>query len=91
MTTNISTLPDRSRPSRAVAAEVRAEAARQGITQGQLAARMGVQQAWLSRRIGIRADVDITLEETLEMAKALRISPEGLLYAIRDSNPEPAD
>ena len=91
---NITPLPDRSSFSRVLAAEIRAEMGRQGVSQRTLARQMGVTQMWMSRRIGVTGDVDITFEEAEKMAEALRMDPKGLLlavYAIRDSNPEPAD
>ncbi len=77
--------------SRRVASEIRATLARQGLNQSDLARRLGVGREWVNNRIGARSTVDLRLDEIAEMTKALGVSTEGLLlYAIRDSNPEPA-
>jgi len=59
-----------------IAAEVRAELARQGLTQQQLADRLGVRQWWVSRRVaedGSRRPVAITAAELVLIAGALRV------------------
>lgn len=65
---------------------------RKRVSQRQLADLLGVSHLWVSRRIGVSASVDLTLEEIAKMAEALQVSLESLvLYAITDSNREPAD
>jgi len=84
-----------SRTSRAMAAEVRAEMGRHGVSQRGLANRLGRPQPWVSRRIGLGAEVELTLDDVAEMADALGIPAEGViglgLRARRDSNPKPSD
>ena len=59
-------------PSRLVAAEVRAEMARRGISARALALKMGgVSYMWVSRRVGINADQELTLEDIARFAEAL--------------------
>ena len=53
------------------AAELRAEVARQNITQQQLGDRMGVRQWWVSRRL--TGDVPITVEDLVRFAAALGV------------------
>lgn len=68
-------------PSRRVAAEIRAEAARRGISIREVARRMDVQQMWLSRRVKVDAPVDLTLEELERIAAALETTAEELLHS----------
>jgi len=94
MTTTL-TRPGISAVSQALAAEIRAESARRGVSGRELARRMGMTQPKISRRIGMSADVELTVEDVAEMAEALGISAEGLITAAlrarRDSNPKPSD
>jgi transcriptional regulator with XRE-family HTH domain len=69
------------RVSHAVAAEVRAQLGRQGITQAELARRIGHNGPWLSGRIGTTATVDLTIDEIAEIADALEIDASELLLA----------
>lgn len=66
-------------PSRRIAAEVRAEAARQGISLREVARRLDVSQMWLSRRVKVTADVDLTFEELERIAAVLDVPVERLL------------
>lgn len=66
-------------PSRRIAAEVRAEAARQGISLREVARRLDVSQMWLSRRVKVTADVDLTFEELDRIAGALGVSVDQLI------------
>lgn len=72
---------------RAVAAEVRAEMARQRMTATKLSRRMGVTDMWLSRRL--RGDVGITIDELDEIARALGV-PWWRLLPRLDSNQQPS-
>ena len=71
-----------------VAANIRAEAARRGITQRELARSIGMSQAACSDRW--RGKTSWTLDEIEVVARMLRTTT-SVLCAIRDSNPEPAD
>lgn len=66
-------------PSRRIAAEIRAEAARQGLSIREVARRLEVSQMWLSRRIKVTADVDLTFEELTRIAEALGVPAERLI------------
>jgi transcriptional regulator with XRE-family HTH domain len=54
-----------------IAAEVRAEVARQQLTQQQLGERMGRPQHWISRRL--TGDVPFTADELVTFAAALGV------------------
>ena len=74
-----------------VAANVRAETARRGWRQSDLARALGVTPKTVSRKWnGAR---EWGLAELDDVAKALNVSVESLVreYTTRDSNPEPAD
>lgn len=62
---------------RAVAANIRAEAARGGITGQELATRIGVSAWFMSRRL--RGEVAITVDELDAIARALDVPAETLL------------
>ena len=70
----------------AVAAEVRAWAARRGITQSELAEKMGVTQSWVSRRL--RGGQVIDVSDLSRFAKALDVPITALLPRL-DSNQQP--
>lgn len=55
----------------AVAAEVRAELARQQMSQSELARRLGVNQPWISRRL--IGTVPLDVRELAQIAEILRI------------------
>lgn len=71
-----------------VAANIRAEVARRGLTQGQLAAGLGISQTNVSKRA--RGKVEWSLNEIETVARLLGTTVSALC-AIRDSNPGPAD
>lgn len=73
----------------AVCENVRAEAARKGFAQADIARKLGMTPNQVSRRW--RGLVSWPLEELEQVAKALDVPIQGLLYTSRDSNPEPAD
>lgn len=75
------TLTTTDSPSRRVAAELRAEAARQGISIREIARRMEVTQMWLSRRVKVDAPVHITFEDLERITAALDTTPERILGA----------
>jgi hypothetical protein len=81
-------------PSRRIAAEIRAELARQGISNRRLAVTMGVSYQWVNRRVGMHADVDLTFEEVDRIAAAIGV-PTGRLVVSSgwlprlDSNQQP--
>jgi len=62
-------MPNKIKPLPPVAAEVRAEMARQRLTQEQLSTRLGVHQTWVSKRVTGR--VPFRVEEIERVAKAL--------------------
>jgi transcriptional regulator with XRE-family HTH domain len=82
-------------PSRSIAAEVRAEVARQGLSLRKLALQLGVSHAWVTRRVSFGADVDLTLEDVDRLAAALGVPTTRLIVASHwlprlDSNQEPS-
>jgi transcriptional regulator with XRE-family HTH domain len=56
-----------------VAAEVRAELARRGISARKLAAKIGVSPMWVNRRVMMHADTDMTLEDLSRIADAMDV------------------
>jgi transcriptional regulator with XRE-family HTH domain len=65
-------------PSRAVAAEIRAQMARHQMTQGQLARRLGMSPATLSRRLlGV---FPFTVDDIYQLADIFGVAPSALLY-----------
>jgi transcriptional regulator with XRE-family HTH domain len=82
-------------PSRRLAAEIRAELARRGLSNRRFAMMLGVNYMWVNRRIGMSANQDLTLEDLDRIAAALGV-PTGQLVAAAKwapwgSNPQPAD
>lgn len=69
--------------SQRIAAEIRAEAARRGISIREIARRMEVSQMWLSRRVKVSADVDLKVNEIDSIAETLGTTSEKLLLAAR--------
>lgn len=67
----------RNRPREYVAANVRAEAARLGLSQVVLAGRLGVSQETLSRRLTGRVPFDV--DELVDVAGHLGVTPAELL------------
>ena len=79
--------------SRLIAAEVRAEMGRQGVSKSELARRLQVSDVWIGRRLAVNSTVQITLEEVDQMAEALGVSSQRLLSAWLprlDSNQQPS-
>jgi transcriptional regulator with XRE-family HTH domain len=79
--------------SRLIAAEIRAEMARQGLSQREVAKRLNVSDIWISRRVSPKSTVQITVEEVEAMAEALGVSSQRLLAAWLprlDSNQQPS-
>ena len=70
----------------AVAAEVRAWAARRGIKQAELALKMGVTQSWVSRRLHGGQVIDVG--DLARFARALDVPITELLPRL-DSNQQP--
>lgn len=62
-----------------VASEIRAEMARQGITQSILADRLTVTQMWVSRRINTDRRTPITLDDLDRIAGALNLPAASLI------------
>lgn len=94
MTTNVIALEEMT-PSAFVAREIRVELARQERTQSWLAAQLGKNNTWVSARISRKniRTVDLTVEEISEIAKALNVSAERLLFGWLprlDSNQQPS-
>ncbi len=58
-------------PTQSLAAELRAELARQRLSQRELAKRLGTSQAWVSRRLV--GEVEPTPEEISQIAGALGV------------------
>lgn len=95
MTTAAATYDVGHTTSRWIAAELRAEIARAGLSQATIAKRMGVPGAWISRRLTPSAEVDLTFEETEKFCESIGTDADELiaraLRARRDSNPKPSD
>ena len=68
---------NRTEHREAIAAEVRAVAARKGLRQGELADAIGVSRQAVSRKLA--GATPITVEELLRIAAALEVSPGDLL------------
>ena len=64
-------------PSKRVAANIRAEMARQGLTQAILAKKLGRAQQSVSRRLS--GNTRFTLEDVADFAFALQVPPATLL------------
>lgn len=80
--------------SRKIAAEIRAELARQGASHRRLAGALGVSYQWVNRRISVGADQPLTFEEVDRIAEILGV-PTGKIIAASgwlprlDSNQQP--
>lgn len=61
--------------SRALAGEMRAEMARHGVNQTELARRLGATQAWVSRRVSLTADVSMSVDDIVAIGGRQRIVP----------------
>lgn len=74
-----------------VAAEVRAEMGRRGMSNAELARLLGVSEAWTTRRLGRRAESPLSLVDLQRIAAALRV-PLAVFFPseIRDVVPAPA-
>lgn len=70
-----------SEVSQRIAAEIRAEAGRQGVSIREVARTLGVSQPWLSRRVSIHADVDLKVDEIDRIAEALGTTAQKLIAA----------
>ena len=75
-------------PSHAVAAEFRAELARQRLSQRQFAAKLGVPNGWVARRLTL-FEAAITIDDAYLMAKALRRPVDQFVLPRLDSNQQP--
>lgn len=73
-----------------VAAEVRAEMGRRGMSNAELARSLGVSEAWTTRRLGKRADTPLNLVDLQRVAAALAV-PLATFFTteIRDVVPPP--
>lgn len=69
----------RSELSTRIAAEVRAEMGRQGISSAALARKLGVSEAWTSRRLSINGDQTMDLDDLPRIADALGVRIGNLL------------
>jgi transcriptional regulator with XRE-family HTH domain len=83
-------------PSRLIAAEVRAEMARRGISARALSLKLGgVSYMWVTRRIGVNADQELTFEDLDRIAAALGVPASKLIQDSHwlprlDSNQQPS-
>lgn len=69
----------RSELSTRIAAEVRAEMGRQGISSAALARKLGVSEAWTSRRLSINGDQTMDLDDLPRIADVLGVPIAELL------------
>ena len=81
--------------SQRIAAEVRAEMARRGLSARRFALQLGVSNMWVNRRVGMHADQDLTLEDLERISSALGITWQKLLRDADllprlDSNQQPS-
>lgn len=80
-----------------VANNIRAELARNGWSQEELASKLGINRVTLNRRL--RGQLPWTLEQLdqaaaavgVPLAELLRVYPDNAERARRDSNPQPSD
>jgi len=72
-----------------VASNIRAELARNGWSQEDLAEKLGINRVTLNRRL--RGQLPWSLEQLDAAASALDVPLAELLRARRDSNPQPSD
>ena len=77
-----------AKPSHAVAAEFRAELARQRLSQRQFAAKLGVPHGWVARRLTL-FEAAITVDDVHWMATVLGRPVEQFLLPRLDSNQQP--
>jgi hypothetical protein len=70
--------------SRIVAAELRAEIARQGLSTHAVAQRIGTYDVWLSRRISPSGEVALTIDDVTRIAAALECPMDRLLRPLLD-------
>lgn len=70
-----------SEVSQKIAAEIRAEAGRQGVSIREVARTLGVSQPWLARRVSIHADVDLKVNEIELIATALGTTSQRLIQS----------
>ncbi len=82
-------MPDRASLASAVAANVRAEAARRRVEQRDIARALAMSRAAVSDRF--RGRTPWTLSEVEGLARFLRVSLEELLLPRLDSNQQPSD
>jgi hypothetical protein len=79
-------------PSRLIAQEIRAELARQQVSNRRLALALGVSSMWVNRRIST-CETELTFEDVQRIAEALHVRVERLVSAWLprlDSNQQPA-
>ncbi len=65
--------------ARQIAGEIRAEMARQGMSQQALADRIGVGQPYISRRLAPDATVAVDVVDLVRIAEALNVTPQKFL------------
>lgn len=75
-------------PSQLIAREIRAELARQQISNRRLAAALGVSGMWVNRRISA-CETELTVEDTERIAAALGVSLRQLLNPWLDHKASP--
>jgi transcriptional regulator with XRE-family HTH domain len=73
--------PTRGTPSRLVAAEIRAEMARQGMSQRRLATLIGTNYTWCQRRISVGAELELTVDDVQDIAEALGVPVQRLMMS----------
>jgi len=81
--------------SQRIAAEVRAEMARRGLSARKFALQLGVSNMWVNRRVGMHADQELTLEDLERISASLGITWQKLLRDADllprlDSNQQPS-
>ena len=86
-TTRVERRPAGYTPSAWVAAEIRAQIARQGLVHSDVAKALGVPGAWISRRIGSGAHVPLTLEDIFRIAAVLGLDGRDLVLAGLEDRP----
>jgi transcriptional regulator with XRE-family HTH domain len=76
--------------SRTLAGNIRAEIARRGVTQEELATRIGMARSSLSHRLAGRISFDV--DDLSRIAEALEVEPASLLQAPTSSDhPDPTN
>ncbi|WP_414673008.1 helix-turn-helix domain-containing protein [Kribbella sp.] len=84
--------PSGGAPSQLIAREIRAELARQQLSNRRLALALGVSSMWVNRRISA-CETEITVEDVQRIAEALNVPVQRLVSAWLprlDSNQQPA-